>query len=240
MTETLTALLLAHVCADFLLQTNNMVATKRRPTTLLLHAVIVIVTAQIALGRVDVWEPLALAAAHIAIDTVKTFALPDKLWALLSYQAAHLATLLVVAVYAPELHAGGLWAPFDWIAPTMAIAAGLVAATVAGGHAVACLVKPWAEDDLLPKGLENGGRLIGLLERGIIYILILVGHPAGIGFLIAAKSVLRFETTSKDTRAGEYVIIGTLASFGWAMLAGWATLALLTALPPLGFLPQTP
>ena len=65
-------------------------------------------------------------------------------------------------------------------------------------------------------------------------------QAAGIGFLIAAKSVLRFETTSKDQKAGEYVIIGTLASFGWALLFGYATRALLADLPPLGILPANP
>ncbi|MCG6884733.1 MAG: DUF3307 domain-containing protein, partial [Silicimonas sp.] len=176
----------------------------------------------------------------IGIDIVKTFALPARLWSFLADQAAHLATILAVGLYAPTLYASGLWADLDWLPPAMAATAGFIIATLAGGHAVAFLVKPWAEDNLLPEGLPNGGRLIGLLERGIIFLLILVGQPAGIGFLIAAKSVLRFETTSKDTRAGEYVIIGTLASFGWAMAAGWATLGLLSLLRPLGFLPLNP
>ncbi len=237
MTETLAALLFAHVAADFLFQTNGMVKTKRRPVTLLLHTVIVLATAQIALGRVDAWEPLALAGAHIAIDIVKAYALPDRLWAFLADQAAHAATIVAVALYAPGLFAGGIWAPYSWLASAAALAAGLVLAAQAGGYAVALLVKPFA--DKAPEGLPDGGRLIGILERGIIFLLIMVGHPAGIGFLIAAKSVLRFES-AKAQDAGEYVIIGTLASFGWAMLAGWATLALLTALPPLGFLPQTP
>ncbi|MCG6883778.1 MAG: DUF3307 domain-containing protein, partial [Silicimonas sp.] len=110
MPETLAALLLAHVAADFLLQTDRMVATKRHPLTLLLHAAIVLVTAQIALGRFDAWEPIALAAAHIGIDIVKTFALPARLWSFLADQAAHLATILAVGLYAPTLYASGLWA----------------------------------------------------------------------------------------------------------------------------------
>ncbi|MCV6594586.1 MAG: DUF3307 domain-containing protein [Silicimonas sp.] len=234
MLETFAALLFAHVLADFVLQTGGMVARKRAPLVLLLHAVLVLVTAQAALGRIDAWEVLALAAAHLAIDMVKTYALPPRLWAFLADQATHLVTLLVLAALAPDLFAGGIWAEARWLPDVMALAAGLIIATLAGGHAVALLVGPWADDKLLPEGLPNGGRLIGLLERGIIYLLILVGQPAGIGFLIAAKSVLRFETTSKDTRAGEYVIIGTLASFGWAMVPGWSIVWLNDHLPPLG------
>lgn len=235
MTETLAALLLAHTVADFLLQTDAMVATKRRPATLLLHAAIVLVTAQAALGRIDAWEPLALAAAHIVIDIVKAYALPDRLGSFLADQAAHLVTIFAVAALAPTLFAGGLWAGTTWLPGAMALAAGLIIAAPAGGHAVALLVRPLAE--AATEGLPNGGRLIGLLERGIIYLLIVVGQPAGIGFLIAAKSVLRFEATKEDQSAGEYVIIGTLASFGWAMVAGWATLALVETLPPVPGLP---
>ena len=54
------------------------------------------------------------------------------------------------------------------------------------------------------------------------------------GFLIAAKSVLRFDASKRKQKAAEYVIIGTLASFGWALICAYATLALLDHLPPLG------
>lgn len=240
MIATFAALLLAHVVADFLLQSDRMVATKRAPGTLFLHGIIVLITAQIALGRVDAWEPLALAIVHIAIDIVKAYALPTRLWAYLTDQAAHIATIAALAAFSPALFANGAWAPLEWMPALMALTAGLILATVAGGHAVALLVAPWANETELPKGLTNGGRLIGLLERGIIFLLIIAGHPAGIGFLIAAKSVLRFETTSKDQRAGEYVIVGTLASFGWAMAATWAVVALTRGLPPLGIPTGTP
>ena len=229
MLETATALLLAHAATDFLLKTNGLPASRPPAATLILHAVIVLVASQAALGRVDAWEPLAIAAASLAINTVTAFAMPARL----------LATLLAVAFLSPGLFAGGLWAGLDGLPAVMALGAGGIIATAAGGQAVALLVDPW-DKSMLPEGLPNGGRLIGLLERGIIYLLIIVGQPAGIGFLIAAKSVLRFETASKDQRAGEYVIVGTLASFGWAMVAGWATLALVSHLPPIGILPQSP
>src|SRR3989338_5520432 len=43
-----------------------------------------------------------------------------------------------------------------------------------------------------PDGLTGGGRVIGLLERGLIFAMILLGQPEGVGLLIAAKSILRF------------------------------------------------
>ncbi len=240
MLETFVALLLAHLVADFLLQNDWMVARKKEPGALLLHTAIVLITAQAALGRVDAWEPLALAGAHLLIDAIKAHALPNRLWAFLGDQIAHLATICTVVIWAPTLYADGIWSGLDWLPAVMILAAGLIGATTAGGHAVAMLVSPWSETHPLREGLPNGGRLIGLLERGIIFMLILAGQWGGIGFLIAAKSVLRFETTSKDQTAGEYVIVGTLASFGWAMAVSSATVMGLSHVPALGILPASP
>lgn len=233
MTGTFAALLLAHVLADFVFQTRWMVLNKRRFPVLLLHGAVVLALMQAALGRVDAWELLALALLHMAIDVAKARMAVVGLGAFLADQGAHLAALAALAVLRPDLWAGGAWAGFVWLPGLMALLAGAILATRAGGFAVGLLMAPWAGDDL-PKGLTNGGKLIGLLERGLIFLLVMVDQPAGIGFLIAAKSVLRFETTSKDQRAGEYVIIGTLASFGWALVAAYATQALIAALPPIG------
>jgi len=125
------------------------------------------------------------------------------------------------------------------IPTALAFIAGLLLATFAGGHVVARLVARWS-DELENDGLKNAGRLIGLLERAIIFMLVLAGQPAGIGFLIAAKSILRFETTSNDQKTSEYVIVGTLASFGWAMAVSFTTEALLPLVPPLGIPTITP
>jgi len=239
MIETFAALLLAHALADFVLQPAWMVETKRQPRTLALHTVVVLITAQVALGRIDAWSPIIVAAAHLAVDIVKTFLLPRRLWVLLSDQAAHLATIALVAAATPDLFAGGLWDPWDWVPTAMAAIAGLILTMQAGSHAVALLVSPWNIADL-PVGLPNGGRLIGLLERGIVFLLIMTGYPSGIGFLIAAKSIGQLGISEKDQTMRQYVLVGTLASFGWAMVAGWATLALLSRLPPLGILPAAP
>ncbi|PKP74544.1 MAG: DUF3307 domain-containing protein [Alphaproteobacteria bacterium HGW-Alphaproteobacteria-6] len=239
MTETFAALLFAHALADFVLQTRWIAENKRRLPVLLLHGAVVLATAQAALGRVDAWELLVLAALHIATDGLKSRLAAPGLGAFLADQGAHLAAIAALAALRPDLWAGGLWGGLGWLPALMALLAGAVLAIRAGGFAVGLLMRPWADDDL-PRGLTNGGTLIGLLERGLIFLLVMVGQSAGVGFLVAAKSVLRFETTSKDQRAGEYVIIGTLASFGWALLAAHATLALMAALPPIGIPAATP
>lgn len=66
-----------------------------------------------------------------------------------------------------------------------------------------------------PRGLRAGGKIIGRLERSLIYLFILVDQPQGVGFLIAAKSIFRFGELmrSENRMEAEYIIIGTLLSF---------------------------
>lgn len=66
--------------------------------------------------------------------------------------------------------------------------------------------------------LENAGKLIGILERILVLTFVIVGKIEVIGFLIAAKTILRYKDT--DTTKSEYVLIGTMISFGIAMLFG--------------------
>ena len=47
------------------------------------------------------------------------------------------------------------------------------------------------------------------------------------GFLLAAKSILRFGE-QKDRMFSEYVLIGTFLSFGWAMLVALITQTAMT------------
>ncbi len=136
------------------------------------------------------------------------------------------------------LHAVGADGP-QAASGLMAAAAGLAIATAIGGEAIGLLLSGYDAPEQ-KAGLPHGGRLIGLLERSMIFLLILVGQPAGVGFLIAAKSILRFEETRDSNIASEYIIIGTLASFAWAMACAWATLALIDVLPPIGIPTETP
>ena len=75
-------------------------------------------------------------------------------------------------------------------------------------------VKNEDESDELP----NAGKLIGNVERMLTLLFILTGHFEAVGFLLAAKSILRFG--DKDSLRSEYVLIGTLLSFGIAIVTG--------------------
>ncbi len=66
------------------------------------------------------------------------------------------------------------------------------------------------------KDLPNAGKLIGLMERFLVLALILVGQFSAVGLIIAAKSILRF----RDNKKNEYVLVGTMLSFGIATILG--------------------
>ena len=241
MIETLAALLLAHVLADFVFQTQWMVTHKRGAAALAAHSAIVFGTAIVATGALD-WGLVWLAAIHAAIDAMKART-RRGLGVFLADQATHLVTLATLALWRPQLWTDGVWAGQSLLPGLMLLVAGAILATRAGGFAIGLLMAPFAA--MLPvaisaESLPGAGRVIGHLERGLIFALVLLGHPEGVGLLIAAKSILRFGAVRDDRALSEYVIIGTLASVAWAILVGYCTVCGLAMLPPLGFPPATP
>ncbi len=72
----------------------------------------------------------------------------------------------------------------------------------------------------------NAGRIIGMLERLIIFFFVTIGQFAAVGFVIAAKSIVRYKEL-EDRNFAEYVLIGTLLSSLIAILAGFAVARLL-------------
>lgn len=161
------------------------------------------------------------------------------LWLFLGDQTLHVLSILVLAgVWSglsddPSLW---LWARIGWVQTVMLVGAGYLAATVVGGYVIGPFVKPFLDEIERNKnsgssrGLSEGGKTIGMLERTLIFVLILAGIESGVGFLVAAKSILRFgELKDAEQRMeAEYIIIGTFLSFTWAIGCGWATRSLLT------------
>lgn len=77
--------------------------------------------------------------------------------------------------------------------------------------------------------LQNAGKYLGIMERLLVYTLVLTGNIGAVGFLLAAKSVFRFGDLrqAQDRKLTEYVMIGTLLSFGIALILGLTTRAIL-------------
>lgn len=263
MLETAIALLAAHMAADFVLQFNWIITKKRKPEAFALHTGIVLLTSVLALGAFSLdasdalWAIAVVTVSHAVIDAIKTFGFTDEGLAKhprLDFtvfsldQLAHLGVIVLVAVIFPQAFAQGEW---SWrlgeqahgLISVYAGFAGLIAATRMGQFAIEKFLNRFSLPELETKtiapgadapdaGLTDGGAWIGLLERAVIFVLILIGQFAAIGFLLAAKSVLRFQYANKRSQS-EYVIIGTLTSFGWAagvgLLTAWALKWLNTA-----------
>jgi hypothetical protein len=63
------------------------------------------------------------------------------------------------------------------------------------------------------------GRVIGFLERALIYAFVLGGHYDVVGFMLVAKAFANFRHI-EDRASLEYVLIGTLMSTGLAIAVG--------------------
>ena len=66
----------------------------------------------------------------------------------------------------------------------------------------------------------HSGELIGWLERGLILLFVVLSQYEALGFLVAAKSILRFNEASKGDEKSEYVLTGTLLSLAIALCLG--------------------
>lgn len=69
-----------------------------------------------------------------------------------------------------------------------------------------------------------------LVERTLVLVFVVLSQWAAIGFLVAAKSILRFSEASSGREKSEYVLTGTLLSLTLAIFIGlvvvsWMTIA---------------
>jgi phosphatidylglycerophosphate synthase len=154
-------------------------------------------------------------------------------------QLAHLAVIIGLTLafgsYTPDPVFGFLGVEATYFTQTdyqitlIAIST-IITGVFVGGHLIGLLTDTLsdraggavARDD---EGLTGGGKIIGWLERAIVIGLVFAGEIGAIGFVIAAKSILRFgdvgprsDQASADRHKVEYIIIGTFMSFGWALL----------------------
>jgi len=221
MEKVFVVLLAAHLLADFLLQPGWLIARKHRNSFLLLHALIQAALSYLFLQAWSCWQlPLYIFLFHALIDFGKRN-LKDTAAAFISDQLVHYATILVLAW--GLIHFGIIPGFLGAGYILMVITAGFVATVKAAGFLVGKVTKTIIEENNIElSGLKNGGQWIGMLERALIFMFIFSDFPVGIGFLVVAKSILRFQEAKKSQMA-EYVLIGTLLSFSLAIALAAAT-----------------
>ncbi|WP_430613276.1 DUF3307 domain-containing protein [Flavobacterium sp. JP2137] len=216
-------LLFAHFLGDFLLQPTSWVVDKEGKKLrskyfyyhIAVHAALLLV---LLWGTAHYFSILCLVVVtHGLIDALKLY-LGKKIastWAFFIDQIAHLSVLVFIAAYCESW----VW-NFEWLNDASLILFGLcvLLTTVVAAIVMKVLISTWKiEDDGV--ALKNAGKYIGILERLFVFGFVVINFWTGVGFLLAAKSIFRFGdlTRSKDRRLTEYVLIGTLMSFGIAI-----------------------
>jgi len=221
-------LLIAHVLGDFVFQPNKWIIDKKerkhRSKFLYLHLAIHAVALTLLLGfDFSFWIGiLTIVISHGVIDTLKLYFETKKnsRSLFLLDQLIHLLVIAIVVYY---------YTSFENIVPqlitptSLLLLLSLLNITFVGSILMRVLMGKWElEEDNTEKSLSQAGKYIGILERLFVFTFIVLNQWAAIGLLITAKSVFRFGDLSKakDRKLTEYVLIGTLLSFGIAISTG--------------------
>jgi hypothetical protein len=227
-------LLLAHLIGDFLLQPKKWVLNKEnrkiKSPYLYLHIGVHFLLLLLTFGfqMQFLWAFVVICASHYFIDLLKltfTGKINDILL-FIADQLAHLAVLLLVINYYFPFSMNTEQLFSDQI---LLLLTAVLTVTVVASILMKYLMAAFRfEEDQKNDSLKNAGQYIGILERLFVFGFIILGHWQVIGFLLAAKSVFRFGdlSRSKDRKLTEYILIGTLLSFGLAIAVGMAYLAL--------------
>ena len=221
-------LILAHLIGDFFLQPTSWVldkeVKKEKSIYLYCHLGIHFLLAVAFVGKLDfIFFGVVLTALHGLIDVSKLRlqnATNKRNW-FFADQILHLISVLGIALWytKTEINIENIYNYF-WI---------ILTAVAFLGKPTSLLIKNsisiWTPKTELKNeegSLLNAGNFIGILERLFILCFILTCHFEAIGFLLAAKSIFRFGDLkeAKDRKLTEYVLIGTLLSFGIAILIG--------------------
>lgn len=220
-------LLLAHLLGDFLLQPYSWVLDKEnkihKSIYLYIHTLLHGILAWALVGEMAFgWFALALALSHGFIDFLKLRFQTTKTkrsWFIVD-QVLHLLVIIAITfLYQQQEFEFKTISNTFWIVLT-----GLLLLTKPTSIIIRNIISIWTPENKNENdtSLANAGNYIGILERLFVFCFILTGHFEAIGFLLAAKSIFRFGDLkeAKDRKLTEYVLIGTLLSFGIALVTG--------------------
>ncbi|MFV0592445.1 MAG: DUF3307 domain-containing protein [Draconibacterium sp.] len=222
-------LILAHLLGDFIFQSDRWVAAKEqkklRSWQLYVHVLI-----HFALIYVLVWQSTfvkwaaLLALAHFITDVLKLYiqrTSTKRAW-FFADQIIHFLTILLVWAWSQSISLCALNV-FDNHYFLLMLTC-LYALTQPVSVLIRIIISKWtpATGSNHTDSLVSAGNFIGILERLFVFAFVISGKWEAIGFLLAAKSIFRFGDLkeAKDRKLTEYVLIGTLLSFGIAFLVG--------------------
>ncbi|TRX36128.1 DUF3307 domain-containing protein [Flavobacterium sp. ZT3R18] len=232
----LVKVILAHILGDFLLQPNSWVKAKENKKALAwqlyAHVCIHGLLTLLLLFDITDWKlVVVIVLSHLIIDYVKLKFQTENskiTWFIID-QMLHLSVIIFLGLYwqDKEKELLELLLSNSFITLTTAV----LFLTQPVSIIMSVLIKPWSDtiSNEKEKSLKNAGKYIGILERLLVFLFICTHHFEAVGFLLATKSVFRFGDLkeSKERKLTEYILIGTLLSFGIALLVGLLSVYLL-------------
>lgn len=225
-------LLLSHILTDFYLQPNSWVVDKfdkkHRSPKLYWHVLLAGALAYACCAKWTWWWIVpAVSLPHLFIDIWKLY-MPQKNSYFIADQALHFTHLAILGLLIHQFtdHSTTLNNTMitEWLPQILIVSVGILLITSPAGILVGKLTQEYRDNlDEVDRSvsLPKAGKLIGILERIFVFIAIIIGQLSIVGFLIAAKSILRYSDSkyvNNPVRMSEYVIIGTLMSVLIAVL----------------------
>ncbi len=223
----------AHLVGDFVLQSKKMVQHKKKlkHKSLILYVHSLIHAELIYLFSPDksLWLiPAIIAVSHFIIDLWKLHK-KDTVLTFVTDQLLHVCVLIILwMIY----YQSSEWWHQKWLQllqnrSIWITATGYIFIIFPLAHILGLATQKWRQEvEKNPlrsaTSLSEAGRWIGIFERILVYTFVITNHFEGIGFLIAAKSILRFTDVkgSEMRKEAEYVLIGTLMSFASSIITG--------------------
>ncbi len=221
-------LLLTHLIGDFFLQPQKWVQEKEtkklKSPKLYIHILIHIVLLLIVLWDISLWPYIiTIGISHLIIDALKLTFQKEKTKRSLFFIDQLLHILVIVGCYV-------LYSEykFDWelimTEANLLFLTSILFLTIPVAIIMKTIFLKWNISELTKNSmsLKDAGKYIGILERVLVFLFVISDHWEAVGFLITAKSVFRFGSLreSKDRQLTEYILIGTLISFGIAIVTG--------------------
>lgn len=221
-------LFLAHLIGDFVFQTKQSIKQKEKKKlkspVLYIHIAIHFVLLALLLWNISLWPIIVfITISHFIIDVLKLKFQKKKtkrLWFFLD-QLLHIIMIFVAYFLFTE---NSFEVSTIFTETNLLLLTCVLFLTQPVSIIMMTIFSKWNIEKLTTgnESLKDAGRYIGMLERLLVFIFIISDHWEAVGFLITAKSVFRFGDLkeSKHRKLTEYILIGTLISFGIAILTG--------------------
>lgn len=221
--------LIAHILGDFVFQPDHWIKDKQLKKAkskflyfhIAIHAGLVLILLQFDIEFCLAF--LIIPISHYLIDIIKIY-LANKINSRILFlfdQLAHIAVILSLSwFYYPQ----DLIFNFQLSNSIWFLVLSILILTYGIAVFIKVIMSKWElPEDSDQDSLSKAGKYIGILERLFVFSFVIMQEWQAIGFLIAAKSVFRFGDLSraKDRKLTEYILIGTLLSFGFAILIGF-------------------